>query len=299
MKNILLIYSLEDEHLVNIAKHRLPVGMGKLQCNFQKARIERFLEEDGTAGAKAEELSAIIAAADAVIIFLNATIVASEYLDQVVADYCGQYPDQLVLVYSRTCYLSALSWTQKASIYSYNGNPIASLKLVEQEQVLLEVGQYINYLFIPEAARQPQEDQITKVFISYSSKDGHFADYLTYRLTEQGYDVKIDVDYLVPGVEWRQSIDIAISDSDLLIVIVSENANNSQYVTYEWAYAMGKEIPVLPVLIEGRSQMKIHPKLRDIENAIGLLQRKNSNWEGFFEQLQAALKYHVSSRKKS
>ena len=44
---------------------------------------------------------------------------------------------------------------------------------------------------------------------------------------------------LRPGSDWRQEIDRAIRDSFVLIVVVSPDSKASEYVTYEWAFALG------------------------------------------------------------
>lgn len=56
---------------------------------------------------------------------------------------------------------------------------------------------------------------------------------------------------------WNNDIDIAIRDSFALVVIVSPASEMDVAVTYAWAFALGAEIPVIPLLVEPISN---HPR---------------------------------------
>jgi len=95
------------------------------------------------------------------------------------------------------------------------------------------------------------------VFISYKNEDLDFAENVISRLEKEGYatwtDLKIGV-----GEEWRNAIDLAIKNAFALIVIMTPEAKSSEYVTYEWAFAWGVGIRVIPVMLR---PTELHPRL--------------------------------------
>jgi len=99
---------------------------------------------------------------------------------------------------------------------------------------------------------------MAQAFMSYASKDAIFADLARMKLKEAGVQVWIDHGALRAGEEWRNAIDEGISSSDVLLVVISPQSCESPYVTYEWAFALGKGIKVIPLLLEDSD---IHPRL--------------------------------------
>src|ERR1700676_301518 len=86
------------------------------------------------------------------------------------------------------------------------------------------------------------------IFISYHHNDAEFAKKLIKRVESDGYETWLDNSRLHGGADWRETIDIAIRNAFVLIVIMTPDAKASDYVTYEWAYAWGARIKVIPVL---------------------------------------------------
>jgi TIR domain len=102
-----------------------------------------------------------------------------------------------------------------------------------------------------------------QVFISYSKKQRHEADEIAQEI-KSNHNVNVWIDYsgLSAGEVWRREIDEAIKRSSLIIVLVSSDSVNSQYVTYEWAYALGMGRRILPILLEDTA---LHPRLEEIQ----------------------------------
>ena len=101
------------------------------------------------------------------------------------------------------------------------------------------------------------------VFVSYKKpEDGDFADLVVSRIEKAGYSPWIDNDKLEAGKDWRNDIDQAIRESCALIVIMSPEAGKSPYVTYEWAFALGAGINVIPVLLK---KTELHPRLEALQ----------------------------------
>jgi CheY-like chemotaxis protein len=101
-----------------------------------------------------------------------------------------------------------------------------------------------------------------QVFMSYASKDAIFADLARMKLEDAGIDVWIDDSSLRAGQEWRNAIDEGISSADVLLVMLTPQSCQSPYVTYEWAFALGKGIKVIPLLLE---DCEIHPRLSVVQ----------------------------------
>jgi len=102
------------------------------------------------------------------------------------------------------------------------------------------------------------EKQRPKFFISHAKEDGDFAENLKGRLKEVGLDGWIDIDVLEAGVDWRKEIDEAILASQALILILSPDSKSSEYVTYEWAFALGSGLRIVPLMLRDTG---IHPRL--------------------------------------
>src|SRR5262249_40887760 len=74
----------------------------------------------------------------------------------------------------------------------------------------------------------------------------------------------IDVEDIGLGEEWPQKIDEALKDSYALILVVTPSALKSIYVTYEWIFALGRGIKILPLKFSQISDAELHPKLQVI-----------------------------------
>jgi len=100
------------------------------------------------------------------------------------------------------------------------------------------------------------------VFLSYSKKDHFFAELVDIKLTEAGIKLWRDQGQLLAGMDWRQGIEKGISSSLAVLVALSANSAESSYVTFEWAYALGKGRAIIPMKL---NECSIHPKLETIQ----------------------------------
>jgi hypothetical protein len=89
-----------------------------------------------------------------------------------------------------------------------------------------------------------------KVFISYTRDDRRSADYVANRLRANGHDVWIDVEGIIGGSNWRQSVRSALEDADWVIVLLSSKSVDSSVVNAEILISLQLNKPILPVLIE-------------------------------------------------
>ena len=91
---------------------------------------------------------------------------------------------------------------------------------------------------------------MSHIFISYSHKDSNYVEKLEKKLIEEGFNVWIDhrIDY---GTQWPKAIQKALDACDAFIVVVTENAFESEWVQNEVARAKRKGKPIFPLLLEG------------------------------------------------
>ena len=91
------------------------------------------------------------------------------------------------------------------------------------------------------------------VFISYSRKDfdevNAFIDMLKQCIPT--LDIWFDLDGIESGDEFRDKIISAIKRSKYLFFFLSENSDQSVWTRKELQFARGKEIKIIPLLLEG------------------------------------------------
>jgi HEAT repeat protein len=85
------------------------------------------------------------------------------------------------------------------------------------------------------------------IFISYCHEDEDFADVLEAKIRQNQFSAWRD-QALSAGEDWRAEIDVRIREALAAIVILSPESIRSAYVNYEWAFARGSGIPVIPIL---------------------------------------------------
>jgi hypothetical protein len=112
------------------------------------------------------------------------------------------------------------------------------------------------------------------IFVSYAREDKDFARQLTSRLRESDRVPWQDLRDLRGGDDWQASIDDALRKAEALVVIMSPHATRSQYVTYEWAFALGAGIRVIPVV---KKPTLLHPRLSYIHH-IDFTTRRGKPW---------------------
>jgi tetratricopeptide (TPR) repeat protein len=101
------------------------------------------------------------------------------------------------------------------------------------------------------------------VFISYKhDRDSIvFVQLLIHEISRAGFEAWTD-SRISRGEDWRAEIDQAIKNSLALIVIMTPAAKLSEYVTYEWAFALGLGIRVIPIRYE---ETELHPRLEALQ----------------------------------
>lgn len=120
------------------------------------------------------------------------------------------------------------------------------------------------------------------IFISYHYDNGDFADNLRMKLKENGFDVWMSEAALNCGDNWRAEIDQAIEEASALILIMTPDAKASDYVTYEWAFAIGADVKVVPILLK---KTELHPRL-ELLHYLDFTNRKARPWDDLIKALK-------------
>lgn len=130
------------------------------------------------------------------------------------------------------------------------------------------------------------------VFISYrrTKPDKDFAAQLKEQIEKAGFEAKIDTEFLAPGEDWRESIDSTIRSAFALVVVMTEQARKSEYVTYEWSFAWGNGIKVIPILLE---KTELHPRLAAFQY-LDFTDRFFLPWDKLIERLIKLRSEYVS-----
>lgn len=119
------------------------------------------------------------------------------------------------------------------------------------------------------------------VFISYSHDDLDFAQNVRHELERR--KIPTWIDELTPaGDDWREEIDTALRGAFAVVLVVTPSAMQSLYVTYEWAFALGAGIAVVPLL---RSRTDFHPRI-DRAHYLDFTTRARP-WDQLAERLHA------------
>ena len=90
-----------------------------------------------------------------------------------------------------------------------------------------------------------------KVFISHAASDRDLAKYVAAHLSEAGFDVWDPEEHLLPGDNLPLKVGEALEQADAMIVLVSPEAANSEWVRQEINYALaspkyaGRLLPVI------------------------------------------------------
>jgi CheY-like chemotaxis protein len=130
-----------------------------------------------------------------------------------------------------------------------------------------------------------------RIFISYQHEDAEFAENLKFRIKDAGFNSWVDSENLRAGEDWQAGIDQAIKSAIALIVIMTPEAQASEYVTYEWSFAWGADVKVIPVMYK---QTQLHPRLKTLQY-LDFTNFPTRPWDKLIEALNVAENSHISS----
>lgn len=95
------------------------------------------------------------------------------------------------------------------------------------------------------------------VFVSHASQDKEIVEQLLQELAELDVDTWVSFRDIAPGSEWNRAIHDALDAAAHVIIVVSQNSINSDYVLAEVEFALGQGKTVIPVLIEDIKKLPV------------------------------------------
>lgn len=135
-----------------------------------------------------------------------------------------------------------------------------------------------------------------KVYLSYAPEDVERADELRRILMARGHRPWRDPQP-TDGESWHFEMEAAIRAADALILLVTEAAAESTRVTYEWALALGANLPVIAIIYEEAVE---HPRLSRVQryDARGFSD-ENRFWDHFTADFKAQMAREEPERQPS
>jgi serine/threonine protein kinase len=113
-----------------------------------------------------------------------------------------------------------------------------------------------------------QGDIKGRVFISYATKDKDYVHRLANELRRLNIDIWIDQD-IEKGSDWGDSIENALKETDIMLLILSEASVISEYVIHEWSFFMGLGKPIYPFILHSSPPKDIHSRLQRLQHIMG------------------------------
>jgi hypothetical protein len=101
-------------------------------------------------------------------------------------------------------------------------------------------------------------------FISYARQDREFVDRLTVDLRAAGVRVWRDVEQILPGQNWEDSLEKALERAPALLYVSSRHAGQSAWMNRE-LQAVRPSVVVIPIIIEDAGIDNLPPLLRAIQ----------------------------------
>lgn len=133
-----------------------------------------------------------------------------------------------------------------------------------------------------------------RVFISYARKDSDYVYTLARELRRVGLDIWIDQD-IEPGVNWDNSIELALQSCDKMLLIVSPESMRSENVQDEWSYFLEEGKAVFPFIYkEGEMSFRLRRRqyiistddlLNDVARIVDVLAGGNPTTVIFTDEL--------------
>jgi hypothetical protein len=279
---IFISYSHKDEEW----KDRLLIHLRVLE---RKGMVDLWDTSRIQPGSKwVDDIAKAIKEANIALLLISPDFLASDFIVQrelpVLLEHLHKEGLIVLSILIRACFWASIPDLAQIQFLNDPNKPLDALPQPEADESLASIAQRIIDLTeavyqheaqvkstakrkrqkAPRATKQPStKTRAGKyLFISHSKVDGDFAELLKLRLEREGYDAWIDVDRIGPGVDWRSEIDDAIKKSLVVIAVMSPEARQSEYVTYEWAFAWGSGIKLIPIMLR---QTTMHPRLATLQ----------------------------------
>lgn len=108
------------------------------------------------------------------------------------------------------------------------------------------------------------DNQIVKVFISYSRRDALIAQSIADVLKAHGYSPWLDT-YIGVGQDWASEIDRGLNSSDIMILLLSPDSLRSPWIRREYTIFLERQKPLIPIIVRQLDWQEIPPELQRIQ----------------------------------
>ena len=214
-----------------------------------------------------------------------------EEIEQKFNEVISSKDKHLLPIYYKKSNWSSRDWVVRSKVIPDGETSFSDLKKEEKEIVyhtfydaLEKIAASLQKKDEKEEDPIPTPEIIEKekmVFISYDRNDGDFAQLMALQLEKSGIKSWVDTNELDVGTSWREEIDKGIQKSAAIIVIMSPEARKSEYVTYEWAYAWGRGMKVIPIMIK---QTTLHARLQSLQY-MDFTDRSKRPWDKLIQSI--------------
>ena len=114
-----------------------------------------------------------------------------------------------------------------------------------------------------------------KIFVSYSSQDIDNVNQISQLIEESNIEVFVSESSLEIGTELKPALKNAINNCDLFILLWTENAKNSEWVSQEIGIALAKNKTILPLVTS--KELSLPGFIKDI-NHIAIYKDSNKGF---------------------
>ena len=197
-----------------------------------------------------------------IIVLVNKKLIAKKGLNIDLKFIANDKTKKLLVVVKDVCYWNQQDWTNGADIFPRSNTPFDKLNKSKKKETIASLFSQLSKYFDELSKKNVDKSIELNLLVSYSREDGDFVDLLKYKLQEENFKVNIDLEFINAGDNWKLSIDNAIKNAGLILVICSASSKVSEYVIYEWSFALGHNKKILPIKIE---DVKLHPKLKELQ----------------------------------
>ena len=126
-------------------------------------------------------------------------------------------------------------------------------------------------------------------FISYSREDTAKQRRVVKELRERGVDVWVDIENLTPGTPtWEREIEKAIRGATGIIVLLSPESNNSEWVRRELSFGEQHRKRIFPALVEGNEDASTPLRLANHQRV-----DLRTNFEDGLDELANAVREYI------
>lgn len=132
----------------------------------------------------------------------------------------------------------------------FNGHAQANPELAIEisKLVLARVLHQMDTLLFELAQHRRRAEEQPNFFMSYSRKDEDFVRTLAGDLRRRGFKIWLDIYDIEPGESWSRQIGRALDACEVMLLILSPDALDSENVDDEWNYFLDVKKTVLPIM---------------------------------------------------